>query len=354
MAEEGLPSGLRSWSRSPAGRCFCDFSSLLKALRRRWPEEALSEDTFAQLLEATRDVPVSAADHDYIIEIRLDGPSGADFAWCARPPASVSCREMAAWWRRRDADAPLAAFMDWMQTPRRAAGLGAVWTAIDIRRGRSAAFTGLSAAGRWADGGEAAALLAAATGRDGGADLLTQWEFAARSVIGLAGPLLHAGAYPHRAGLSEGVRLIARTDGFYGAAAAAERLGWEGDAGEIRAAGDALGWTAEGDRTSLSVDFTENGPARRLGVEWLRPGGWTELNPAVWAYRLRRLTAIGLCSDSLAEALAGCIGPQLIETEAGAAASNAGINHVKLVFDSSGFHAKCYLAGNMGFVLQAE
>ena len=93
------------------------------------------------------------------------------------------------------------------------------------------------------------------------------------------------------------------------------------------------------------------------GVERVRPGGWTEMNPGLWAERLRWAADAGWCDRDQADAWTAAIGSRVVETDAGPTTLNLGINHVKFVFgdnDGDGCpYMKVYLGGNMGQVRSA-
>ncbi len=329
------------WSCSPAGRCFRSLAEVFAALRPRIRPELATDAGFRRLQEASAAVPASAANHEFFLELRPGNLERMDFGFCL-PPGGIAAGEIGQW---RDGGAPGPVTERFLHAKGPTCLL---WFMMDTDSRIVGCARGVSCPGGFRDGRVAAELLAGLTAETDAA-VRRDWHFAARLMHGFAGPVLHAGRYAHRREDGLPIRLVAR---LYDAAAdAARRLDWPGDAGELAQLTE--DWPFD-DFVSLSMDFTAGGPLCRLGVEILRPGSWTEMNPALWAERLRFAAAAGFCTPAQAEALVSVIGSHVVETAAGPTAANIGINHVKFVFGDGPPTIKFYLAGNMGQIRSAS
>ena len=351
MGVTGMPDGKADWAGSAPGRCFRSLGDVLAEARRHVPAAAIGETAFMRLLDCASRLPASAASHEFWLELRPREPERADliFAlvpgwplmqamvpWC-RGSSGTAARAFGGVLERAAAGTP-PAMPDWMCVE------------LDVLAGdvRLGLFAGSPRASGFSDGRHAAMALALVTGTEDPA-VIDDWQFGAATVAGFVNPVRGVGSFPERAGAPLRVWSSVGADDL--TSDALKRLGWQGDLDVVRALERA--WPFP-DRVFLDTDFSGRRLGPVAGVERVRPGGWTEMNPGLWAERLRWTAEAGWCRRDQADAWTSAIGSRVVETEAGPTTLNLGINHLKFVFGDGEPYMKVYVAGNMGQVRSAS
>ena len=343
------------WSASAPGRCFASLGDVLAVARPHVPETAIGETAWARLTEAARGWPAGAASHEIGLELRSRDPDRADLIFAVMP-GYMSARGVIPVCRNSASQAMQAfgRFLESVDGDRAADLPDRTYVEIDVlEEGRRfGLFAKAPAAPGFPDGAAAARALAQVTAT-GDRDAMQDWQWAAATVTGLVGPVRNIGGFLEREGAP--LRLHARVNDAEGAHDALERLGWDGDLGAVRAFGN--GYPFVTDHLTLDTDFRARRLGRKAGVERRRPGGWPEMNPGLWAERLRWAASEGWCDRDQADAWTALIGSHVVETGAGPTTLNLGINHVKFVFgdgdgDGEPF-MKLYVGGNMGHLRSA-
>ena len=340
------------WSASAAGRHFSSMGDVLAEARRHVPSDAIGETTFGRLMDCASTLPAAAAAHEFWFELRPRDPERADLIFTLVPGWPLM--EAMIPWCRSGSGPAARAFGGFLE--RAAAGsLPAMpdWMCVELdvlADGSSLGlFAGSPRTSGFPDGVTAAKALALVTGTEDPA-VLRDWQAGAAAVAGLVNPIRGIGSFPERKDAP--LRVWSTVSADEGTTDALDRLGWEGDLAAVKAFED--GWPFA-DKAFLDTDFVCGRLGPVAGVERVRPGGWTEMNPGLWAERLRWAADAGWCDRDQADAAVSVIGSRVVETEAGPTTLNLGINHVKFVFgDGDGDpYMKLYLGGNMGQIRSA-
>ncbi|MXX87979.1 MAG: hypothetical protein F4213_18855 [Boseongicola sp. SB0677_bin_26] len=345
-----MRDGRADWAESAPGRRFPSFGDVLEEIRAHVSPVAIGDAAFARLTDCASGLPAGAASHEFWIELRPHDPERADLIFTL-VPGWPPMRAMAPWCRKRPGPAArtFGNFLD-----RAAAGSLADmpdWMCVELDAlaggSRLGLFAGSPRTSGFASGRKAARSLALVTGTEDSA-VVEDWQSGAATVAGFVGPVRGVGSFPEREGAP--LRVWAAVDEDDRTSDALERLDWEGDLDTVRALEDAYPFK---DRVFLDTDFIERRLGPVTGVERVRPGGWTEMNPGLWAERLRWAADAGWCDRDQADAWISVIGSHVVETDTGPTTLNLGVNHVKFVFGDGDPYLKLYLAGNMGRIRSA-
>ena len=336
------------WSVSEAGRCFSSLGDVLAEARRHVSETAVAETAYARVMECAATLPAGAASHEFCLELRPRAPERADLIFTL-VPGYASATDMIPWCRTNPSPT-IGACSGFLETcARHADAPGRIFVEIDVleRGPRFGVFAKAPTAPGFPDGGAAARALALVTGTTD-ERTVNDWAFGAGMVTGFAGPVRNVGGFPEREGAP--LRLHSSVNEHDGAPGALARMGWEGDLDEIDAFDAGYPFA---DTETLDTDYRGRRLGRTVGLERGRPGGWTEMNPGIWAERLRWAAGAGWCAREQADAWTALIGSRVVETEAGPTTLNLGINHMKFVFGDGEPRMKLYLGGNMGQIRSA-
>lgn len=336
------------WSVSEAGRCFSSLGDVLAEARRHVSETAVAETAYARVIECAATLPAAAASHEFCLELQPDVTVRADLIF-AIVPGHVLAEAMIPWCRK-SSSLTMAACARFLEAREGLAeSPGRIFVEIDIL-GQGPSFGVFAKAPKapgFPDGGAAARALALVTGTTDEREV-EDWQYGAGMVTGFAGPVREIGSFTERDGSP--LRLHSAINPDDGAHVALARLGWRGDLAEVKAFEDDYPFA---DTATLDTDYSDRWIGPIAGVERGRPGGWTEMNPGLWAERLRWAADAGWCDRDQADAWTSVIGSRVVETEAGPTTLNLGINHVKFVFGDGEPRMKLYLGGNMGQIRSA-
>lgn len=345
-----MPERRVDWAGSPAGRCFPSLADVLAEARRHICTTAIGETAYARLAECARTLPAGAASHEFWLELRPREPERADLifalvpGWPLMPSMVFLCQASASAAMRafgrflqRAAVETLRDTPDWMCLE---------WDVLADET-RVAVFAGSPRTSGFPDGAAAARALALVTGMEDAA-AFRDWRHGAGTVAGFVDAVRGVGSFPERAGAP--LRVWSQVGANGGASRALGRLGWNGDLDAVDAFEAAYPF---GDKAFLDTDFNGRQLGPVAGIERGRPGGWTEMNPGLWAERLRWAAAEGWCDRDQADAWVSLIGSRVVETEAGPTTLNLGINHVKFVYGDGDPFMKIYVGGNMGQIRTA-
>ena len=342
--------GKPDWSTSGAGRRFSSLGDVLREARPYLPSAAVSDVAFARLKDCASTLPASAASHEFWVELRPREPERADLIFGVVPEHSLA-RDLIPWcrWTSSSAMQACAGFLESIWRARSADMAGRICIEIDLleQGPRYGVFAKAPRSPGFPDGAAAARALVAVTGVEDDETIL-DWQFGAAMVTGFVGPVRNIGGFPERDGSP--LRLHSSVNDCEGAHEALARLGWEGDLAEVKTTESDYPFA---DTLTLDTDYRRRRLGRTAGLERGRPGAWTEMNPGLWAERLRWAADAGWCDRDQADAWVSVIGSRVIETEAGPTTLNLGINHVKFVFGDGDPHMKVYVGGNMGGIRSA-
>ena len=339
------------WSVSAAGRCLSSLGDVLAEVRPQVSAEALSEKAFGRLMDSTATLPAGAATHEFWLELRPQEPDRADLIFAVIPGRALA-RDMIPWCRTSPSPAMRACGEFFAHGVQRQDDVpGRIGVEIDVlERGvRFGLFAKAPKAPGFPDGAAAARSLAVVTGTKD-LETILDWQIGAGMVTGFVGPVLNIGGFPERENAP--LRLHSAVNDCDGASDALDRLGWEGDLDLVEAFEDGYPFA---DAESLNTDYRGRALGPVAGLERGRPGGWTEMNPGIWAERLRWAAGAGWCDREQADAWTSLIGSRVVETDAGPTTLNLGINHMKFVFGDGGGdpYMKLYVGGNMGQIRSA-
>ncbi len=338
------------WSVSAAGSRFSSLGDVLREARPYLPSAAVSDVAFDRLMNCASTLPPSTASHEFWIELRPRDPERADLIFGVVPEHSLA-RELIPWCRGTSSSAmqACAGFLESNWGARSADMPGRICVEIDLleQGPRYGVFAKAPTSPGFPDGAAAARALALVTGT---ADerIVEDWTVGAARVAGFVGPIRNIGGFPEREGSS--LRLHSSVNDCEGAHEALARLGWDGNLAAVKTTESDYPFA---DTLTLDTDYRRRRLGRTAGIERGRPGAWTEMNPGLWAERLRWAADAGWCDRDQADAWVSVIGSRVIETEAGPTTLNIGINHVKFVFGDGDPHMKVYVGGNMGGIRSA-
>lgn len=336
------------WSASEAGRCFSSLGDVLAEARRHVSEIAVAEPAYARVMECAATLPAAAASHEFCLELQPDVTVRADLVF-AIVPGHVLEEALIPWCRKSSSRTMKACARFLEKRVRHPDAPGRIFVEIDVLEGgpRFGVFAKAASTPGFRNGAAAARALAAVTGA-GDEETVRDWRYGAGMVTGFVGPVREIGGFPERDGSP--LRLHSAIEAGEEAHVALARLDWEGDLAEVKAFEDDYPFA---DTATLDTDYFGRWIGPVAGIERGRPGGWTEMNPGLWAERLRWAADAGWCERDQADAWTSVIGSHVVETDAGPTTLNLGINHLKFVFGDGVPRMKIYLGGNMGQIRSA-